>query len=276
MTDRPQPQDRPDPQDRKGRKDRPAHTATVRSKEVLSPHLIRVAVHSEAVSSGEVAPNDCTDVYLKLALPDADGDPVLRTYTIRNWRVEAGEFDLDMVVHGDEGLAGPWARNVQVGETVTFRGPGGGYAPPTGDVTHLLVGDLSALPAIEAALEVLPAGANGQVVVVVEDEADVRPLPGPLPVEWIVDPDLVRGYARATEYVVQWQALGPIAPFVHGEAGFVRGLRRHLRVDRGLSAKEMSISGYWKFGLDDAGWRQDKRAWLQPVDEQEAALAEGQ
>lgn len=57
--------------------------------------------------------------------------------------------------------------------------------------------------------------------------------------------------------------------FVHGEAGAVKALRRYLRLDRGLPMSVLSISGYWRLGVDDEGWRAVKREWNQAVEESE-------
>ena len=81
-----------------------------------------------------------------------------RTYTVRSWAPAARELTLDFVVHGDEGLAGPWAQQAQPGQQVRFLGPGGAYSPSQDADWHLLAGDESALPAIAAALEAMPAG----------------------------------------------------------------------------------------------------------------------
>ena len=59
--------------------------------------------------------------------------------------------------------------------------------------------------------------------------------------------------------------------FVHGEAGAVKALRRYLRVDRGLGMDRLSISGYWRLGVDDEGWRASKREWNAAIEEEELA-----
>src|SRR5215207_2265584 len=98
--------------------------------------------------------------------------PVLRTYTIRWIEPEAQELAIDFVVHGDEGIAGPWAARAVPGDVLHLRGPSGAYAPdPTAD-WHLFVGDEAGLPAISAALEALPAGARAVGFVEVGGAAD--------------------------------------------------------------------------------------------------------
>ena len=112
--------------------------------------------------------------------------PALRTYTVRAFDPVAGELTIDFVHHGDAGLAGPWAAAARPGDPLLLLGPGGAYAPdPTAD-WHLLVGDESALPAIGAALERVPAGAPVHALVEVDGPADEQNLttPGRLDLRW--------------------------------------------------------------------------------------------
>ena len=89
---------------------------------------------------------------IKRDLP-AEWWPVMRTYTVRSWDAGTGELAIDFVVHGDEGVAAPWALHAAVGRTrIYVTGPGGAYAPNPAADWHLFVGDDSALPAIAAAL----------------------------------------------------------------------------------------------------------------------------
>ena len=67
---------------------------------------------------------------------------------------------------------------------------------------------------------------------------------------------------------------GQVHAFVHGEATFVRELRRLLRVERGVPLDRLSISGYWRRGMDDEGWRSTKADWNQQVAAEEAAVPE--
>ena len=55
--------------------------------------------------------------------------------------------------------------------------------------------------------------------------------------------------------------------FLHGEAAFVRTLRRHLLADRRVPRdRAASISGYWRLGRDDEGWRAEKPQWKADVE----------
>lgn len=115
-----------------------------------------------------------------------------RTYTVRAWDAEHRELTLDFVIHGDEGLAGPWATRVRPGETLRFFGPGGAYTPDVTADWHLLVGDESALPAIARALETLPPGTPAHAFVEVTGPAEEQKIDSDVEVVW-----LHRGTARS-------------------------------------------------------------------------------
>jgi NADPH-dependent ferric siderophore reductase len=178
-----------------------------------------------------------------------------------------------VLVHGTAGLAGPWAATAAPGDEVVLLGPGGGYSPdPTAD-SHLLVGDASALPAIAVALERLGAGATGTALIEVADATEEQALrvPDGVALHWLHADDRAPGAALVQAVrELPWPE-GRVHAFVHGEAGSVRELRRHLRVDRGLGKADLSISGYWRLGADDEGWRAGKRAWLRDIEDAEHA-----
>src|SRR5581483_12019648 len=82
--------------------------------------------------------------------------PSVRTLTVRHVDVQKRRITLDIVVHGEHGIAGQWASTAQRGQPIYLMGPGGAYTPDPAADWHLLAGDESALPAIAAALEALP------------------------------------------------------------------------------------------------------------------------
>ena len=55
---------------------------------------------------------------------------------------------------------------------------------------------------------------------------------------------------------------GRVDVFVHGEAGEVRAVRKHLLADRGIPTEGASISPYWRRDHTDEAWREIKRQWL--------------
>jgi len=262
----------------------------------LSPHLVRVVLGGPGLDPFE-APT-CADSYVKLGFLPADvlaGCPIgadgrvdlaalraglpdgvqvrQRAYTVRAWDGAARELTVDVVVHGDEGLAGPWAAAAVPGDRVLVHGPGGAWDPRTDVDAHLLVGDASALPAVAVALERLPADAVGAAFVEVQGPDDELALTAPVGVEvrWLHHGDAPVG-STLLAAVRDWPwPAGRVGAFVHGEAGAVKDLRAHLRVDHRVARGDLSISGYWRLGADDEGWRAGKRAWNQQIEQAEAA-----
>lgn len=221
-------------------------TLTVLRTEQLTPHMVRLVLGDPGFDEFEASA--FTDSYVKLLF----ADDVLRTYTIRSVDHEARELAIDFVVHGDEGVAGPWAANVAVGEQVSFYGPGGAYSPDPSADWHLLAGDASALPAIGAALAALPEGATAKVFV----EGDKIDLPSKAAVELTWVPS---GTLEATVRAAEWLP-GRVHVFIHGEAETVmHGLRPYIRRERGIPADQASISGYWRRGRTEEGFRVWKR-----------------
>jgi len=173
--------------------------------------------------------------------------PVVRTYTVRVWDPERTELAIDFVVHGDRGVAGPWAAAAQPGDRIYLAGPGGAYSPDPHQ-WHLLIGDESALPAIAAAVESLAADAAGQVLLEVpgpESEIDL-PAPIGMRVGWLHTGDAAPGVALVEAVAALTIPPDDVQAFVHGEAGFVSDLRRFLRVNVGVPRDRLSISGYWR------------------------------
>ncbi|KAA0023227.1 siderophore-interacting protein [Antrihabitans cavernicola] len=226
-------------------------TLTVQRTARVTPNMVRVYLGDPGFDDFE--PNEFTDSYVKLLFDD----DVKRTYTVRSVDVEAREIAIDFVVHGDDGIAGPWAAKVTPGETISMFGPGGAYAPRTDADWHLLAGDESAIPAISAAVAALPDAATAKVFIeVIDVDGEVE-----LPSRAKVDLQFVhRGTGDTSPLVdavreAEWLPGQPHV-FIHGEADAVmHGLRRYIRRDRGVAAEWASISGYWRRGRTEEGFR---------------------
>ncbi|MBZ6251220.1 siderophore-interacting protein [Streptomyces olivaceus] len=264
--------------DRPARKPRRPHTAQVVRTERLTPHMQRVVLGGEGLAA--FTADTCTDHYVKLLFPAGGATypepfdmerireefpreqwPVTRTYTVRHWDAEHREMTLDFVIHGDEGLAGPWAQRVRPGETVLFMGPGGAYAPDTTADWHLLAGDESALPAIARSLEALPDGARAFVFVEVDGPEEEQKIDSDVEVVWLHRGDRPVGRALVEAVRALDFPEGRLHAFVHGEAACVKELRRYLRVEREIPREDLSISGYWRLGHNEDGWQASKREW---------------
>lgn len=229
----------------------------------LSPSLVRVTLGGDGFAQFEDRPETDKYVKLKFTTPAPESLPVTRTYTVRRVDHDARTMDVDFVVHGDEGLAGPWAARAQPGDRISLMGPGGGYSPDPDADAHVFAGDLSALPAIAAGLERLEAlrpDARGHVVIEVESEAAIVPLPAPndVRVEWIVDPAHETDALAAVLRQLDWPE-GTVQVFAHGERESMKAVRRVLFDERGLDRAQVSLSGYWARGRTEDRFQAEKR-----------------
>lgn len=154
------------------------------------------------------------------------------------------------------------AASAAPGDDLTLLGPGGAYAPRADAEWHLLVGDDSAVPAIAAALEAMPAGAPVRAVVEVggpDDELELTTR-GDLDLTWLHRDN--PGYRVDGTLVDAVRSLafrpGRVQVFAHGELAAMRELRPHLLRERGVDIELLSLSGYWRRGKDEDGFQAEK------------------
>ncbi|MDW5613584.1 siderophore-interacting protein [Mycolicibacterium sp. D5.8-2] len=270
---------------------RPVHTFEVVRTEQLAPHVVRVVLGGNGFDT--FTPSDFTDSYVKLVFVGDDVDvssleqpltldsfdalppqhrPVVRTYTVRHADPAQHEITVDFVVHGEHGVAGPWAASATPGRRLFVMGPSGAYAPDPAADWYLFAGDESALPAISAALEALPDNAIGKVFIEVagpDDEIELK-APAGVDVSWVyrggradlAPEDSAGDHAPLIAAVKEAPWLpGQVQVFIHGEAQAVmHNLRPYIRKERGVDAKwASSISGYWRRGRTEETFRQWKR-----------------
>ena len=237
----------------------------VQAVEQLTPRMIRVVFAGESLA--DFGAGEFTDHYVKLQFPVGDGLKT-RTYTVREWDGE--RLTIDFVVHGSDGVAGPWAAAAQPGDTLQLLGPGGAYTPDPAADWHLMVGDPSVVPAISASLPRIPAGRPVHVLLQVDGPEDEVALesPGDLRVQWLHGggDERLADAVRSLDFPA-----GAVHAFVHGEASAVRAVRRHLLAEREVPREAVSISGYWKQKRTEEGWREDKPEWNRLVEADLAA-----
>jgi NADPH-dependent ferric siderophore reductase len=278
---------------------RPLQRFEVAGTQRIAPHMVRVTLGSSEFDT--FVPSNFTDSYVKLVFVAPDVDvaglpqpltqdsfavlppekrPSVRTITVRKVDAAACQIALDIVVHGEHGVAGAWAAATHPGQVIYLMGPGGAYTPDPAADWHLLAGDESALPAIATALEALPATAIGKAFIEVAGPRDEVPLTAPegVLVNWVyrggradlVTEDRAGDFAPLIEAVTTTLWLpGQPHVFIHGEAQAVmHNLRPYIRKERGVDAKwASSISGYWRRGRTEETFRQ----WKKQLAEAEAA-----
>ena len=190
--------------------------------------------------------------------PQGAARPDVRIYTIRRIDVEAGEVDIDFVLHDGDCPGGNFAAGAVPGDVVGMTGPGGGATPDADWL--LLAGDETALPAIARILEELPASATAVVRIEVAGRQEELPLSSRafLDLQWLHRGEAApAGTTTLLEDAVRAVALpeyGRRFVWLGCEHASFRSIRGWLRKDRKLARDEHLAVAYWRRGLrgDDA------------------------
>jgi len=207
------------------------YDAQVLRREQLSPHLVRLTLGVDGFVSTGVP-----DEWVGLVVP---GQFQVRYYTVRS--CGSGELVLDVVVH-EVGLVTEWASRDVVGDSVVVTEPKGSFALPADAEWLMLVGDLTAMPAMARISETvdLPTRIWAEVR---DDLAGY--VPDAAHVTWIDAP--AEGTSRLADVVAEldWPE-GPGYFWMAGESAPMRAIRKHLMRDRKLPASAYDVMGYWR------------------------------
>ncbi len=246
---------------------------TVKKAWHLTPNMIRVTFGGPELGG---FPADREGANCKLMFPDVgesrdtfaarisnEKSPVRRTYTVRHYRADVQELDIDFVDHGDTGPASRWACAAEPGDFLAFGGPGPAKVTEYSADWYLVAADLSALPVAAVTLEAMPRDAKGLALFEVTSLEDQQPIDAPKGVEihWVMHPtpstpsDAQEAFIRA----LPWPE-GRVQTCIAGESGVIRTLRGFLHQEKQVPRGDTYISGYWKIGLIEDEHQQMKRA----------------
>ncbi|MGW6734845.1 siderophore-interacting protein [Streptomyces sp. NPDC055013] len=199
-------------------------------------------------------------------LPD-DVRAVMRSYTLRALRRNPDEIDIDFVLHTPAGPASGWASLATAGDRVLLLGPAIAdnrairFRPPQDTDLVVIWGDDTAVPAVSAILETLPAGTRARVWLEVHDAGDIQDLMTEADAEitWLVQEGTrPEGSPMALDTIRAAQLPAAAHPYVWiaGESGCVKTLRRHFVGERGVDRRRVTFVGYWRQGLSEEQLRE--------------------
>lgn len=249
---------------------------TVKKAKYLTPNMIRVTFSGpelEGFPTGKEGANcklvlpregETREDFINQLLTNGAAKNVhpVRTYTVRSYRAETGEMDIDFVAHGDEGPATRWAQAAKQGSFLGFFGPGPVKVETFHADWYLVAADMSALPVAAATLEAMPEDAKGIAIFEVHSEADRQEfrIPPGIDVHWMTIDDPHKPSPRQEAFIrdLDWPE-GTIQTCIAGEGTVIAGLRSYLLKERKLPRKDAYVSGYWKLGLIEDEHQQMKR-----------------
>ncbi|WP_435747157.1 siderophore-interacting protein [Nocardioides sp. SYSU DS0663] len=218
------------------------YDAQVLRRTPLSEHLVRLVLGGPGLA--EFASTGIPDEWVGLVVP---GQFQSRYYTVRSFDPTGPtpELVVDVVVH-DVGLVTEWARRDCVGETVTVTEPKGSFAMPPDSRWLLLVGDLTALPAMARIRETVDVPTRVWVEAP-RGEDLTGYLPGGADVSWLVQPGDGQSDLAAAVQAIEWPE-GDGYFWMAGESAQMRAIRKHLMRERRLPSTAYDVMGYWRGG----------------------------
>ncbi|KQW52475.1 siderophore synthetase [Nocardioides sp. Root1257] len=210
------------------------YDAEVLRRERLSDHLVRLVLGGPGLSG--FASTGIPDEWVGLVVP---GQFQSRYYTVRSWT--GSELTLDVVVH-DVGLVTEWAARDVVGDTVTISEPKGSFAMPEDAAWLMLVGDLTALPAMARIAEEVDVPTRIWAEVPEQPPAYV---PERADVTWLTPPGAGRSLLAEAVESIDWPD-GSGYFWMAGESAQMRAIRKHLMRERRLPSTAYDVMGYWR------------------------------
>jgi NADPH-dependent ferric siderophore reductase len=227
-------------------------SAALASREWLAPAYVRVRL-AGAELAGFDSPG--ADDHMRLFFPDGPVSSVeelraapSREYTPLAWGSDW--LDVEFAVHGDGGVAAPWAASAPLGSFVGVGGPRGSAVLEGAPGSWLLAGDETAIPAIRRFAAQMPDAADARIVIETSSEPDEVAIDAPVQVEW-----LHRGSAPAGSALIALldELDADDAPgddlfcFIAAEQSIVKP-GRALLSRWGVDPSTAVVKGYWKRG----------------------------
>jgi len=221
---------------------------------LVTPHMKRITIDGRGLPAFRIG---LPAQWLKVFVPAADGQTTSgRAYTVRRFDPASKRLDLDFVLHGDNGPVSAWAARARPGDAfeISATHPRSGFAiePATG--RYLLFGDETALPAIGAILEALPAQARADAFVEVGDAGEEQTIESAATVNltWLHrktganTPSGLEAAAKAAP-----RPDDDTAVWIAAESSIVKSLRKHALLEWGVDRQRLHAAGYWKRGESD-------------------------
>ncbi|MCD5314274.1 siderophore-interacting protein [Kineosporia babensis] len=225
----------------------------------ITPWYRRIVFTAPAfVADLELFPTLWVRLWVPAGGNQAGGKLAQRAYTIVEADKTAGTFTVEFVLHEAGGPAGDWARQAQPGDGLEIAMTPARVKLPTQVGSMLLVGDVTALPAVNTWLAALPPTTS--VTVLIEDgHPEQSSLPRAahpnLTWEWIAPgntpgealAEAVAGLAQelAQERAQELAQEQNLFAWAAGERGLIKNLRPVLKNQLNLDRAHQFSQFYW-------------------------------
>ncbi|CAH0160361.1 siderophore-interacting protein [Microbacterium foliorum] len=227
-------------------------TVTLSAREWLAPDFVRVRLTGSDLE-GFDSPG--SDDHVRLFFPHGPVRSVeemrtapSREYTPLTWGPDW--LDVEFAVHGDAGIAAPWAATAPLGSSIGIGGPRGSAVIAGTPASWLLAGDETAIPAIRRFAALLPADVPARIAIETVSAGREIDIDTPVEIQWLHRGDAPSGSPLAAflDALTAEDRIGddPFV-FIAAEQSIVKPGRALL--DRwSIDPAHAVVKGYWKRG----------------------------
>lgn len=200
--------------------------------------------------------------------PPAEEKPVTRTYSVRSYRSDDNIVSVDFVDHESGGIACRWAQQAKVGDSLGLAGPGGPDPLLAPADWHILVGDMSAVPALSAIVENLQTPA--QVLVLAHGDARLTArIPNHIQVKYLAERTSLDTTLTVINDMIAQRSpeleKENCSAWVAGENRLVLQVRDFLRTHLGLTKRNLYAIPYWRRGQNEEQYHQARHVIMDTV-----------
>ncbi|MCG8372694.1 MAG: siderophore-interacting protein [Balneolales bacterium] len=234
---------------------------TVKSTRRITPNMHEIVFTGEDLKT---FPHGQNGAHLKLFIDENEAlsRPLLRTYSIRDFKPETLELFVQFAIHEPAGPGLQWVLNAQPGDMIKMMGPGPKKIDTSQPGWYLFCAEMSGMPAAIAAIEELPPGAEGIALLEITSEQDVQDFQHPehFQIQWLVHPDPKRESKQQLIALKSIRIPDGAHVFVAGELNTIRKIKKYLSNIPQINRENFYISSYWKIGANDEAHKQAKKA----------------
>lgn len=234
----------------------------------LSPHLQRVILSGPDLAD---FPSGQDGVHVKVLLPHpgnilpnldikSDNPALKRSYTIREFDSINNQLVIDFVINRHQGPATDWATHAKIGDYAGIAGPGVRKLTDFTADSYLLVGDITAINAVNGYAKFIPSSAALKALITVPTRDDIIDMDGAehLQINWRIEDQNPTDIAESVHKIAVDMSRNSQV-FIGLEASQLRAVKSMLLDELEFKRPHIHATGYWKKGIDADRFNADKK-----------------
>ncbi|MCK8123877.1 siderophore-interacting protein [Pseudoalteromonas sp. 2CM39R] len=212
------------------------------NSERINDNFMRLTLEGESLKSFQ---SPSFDDHVKIIFTNENEETVRRNYTPRFYDSETGRLTIDFVMHQD-GQASRWAENVKCGEELIIAGPRLSVEISNDLPWQILIGDATALPAINRRLETLSTNSHVDVFLL-----DIKMLSQLMKCNAFVTVHVSANDEEFKHQIVNFDLpQGNGLVWAAGEHKLMTWLKDHVHKAKSHPKTATRITSYWRTGTD--------------------------